>query len=86
MVSRREVTPRLAVLLRCREHAVPACGTGEPQAGRILSLPGKRQPRPGNDGDEKAGLMLLAPVQGATAFGAFVVGGWELAGERMTWP
>jgi hypothetical protein len=56
---------------------------GPPAAAMTL-----RRPAPGlwDDGDEKAGLVLGAPVQGAPAFGAFLVGGRELPGERVAWP
>src|SRR6266699_5928849 len=60
-------------------------GGGEAGAFEAVSACGASAPS-GNDGEEKAGLVLRAPVQGASAFRAFLVGGRELPGERVAWP
>src|SRR6266567_1360545 len=60
-------------------------GGGEAGAFEAVSACSASAPS-GNDGEEKAGLVLRAPVQGASAFRAFLVGGRELPGERVAWP
>src|SRR5215472_19226846 len=59
-----------------------------PPGRRRPRWPRRRRPRAGStdDRNQQASLMVRAPVHGAFAFRALLVGGRELPGEQVAWP